>query len=192
MYLGFRLTGGADVMFWWNLLAEETSGKSSDLAAGRVDGVVALDDVFESLVDVPPSRSAEFRRIMIVLVFGNFRLCSRRPSSLYMLQALDFLTAICVKLNLGGTGGGDTSLGGNSGASGACRICANRTASDSCFSRRRGGNGGGIWQKLWAFGTLTCGEMGIGPNSCISVEIFECFGLTGYATAALVDAPSSL
>lgn len=99
------------------------SGKSNDLAAGIVldDGVVVLDKAFESLADVP-SLSAEFLRIMIALVLGNFKLCSRRISSLYILQTFDFLTAVCVRLSLGGTGGGETSLGGSSGASGACLI----------------------------------------------------------------------
>lgn len=121
-YLGLRLIGGADVIFCENLFAALKSGKSNDLAAGNEpDADVGLGDAFESLVD-DPSRSAEFLRIMIVLVFGNFRLCSRSPSSLYILQAFVFLIAMCVKLNRGGTGGGDTSLGGNSGASGACRI----------------------------------------------------------------------
>lgn len=128
-------------------MTELRSGKSNDLAAGiaLADGVVEQDEAFESLVDAP-SLSAEFLRIMIVLVLGNFKLCicSRRPSSLYMLHTFDFLTAVWVNESLGGTGGGETSRGGNTGASGACRICAKRTASDSCFSRRRGGNGGGM------------------------------------------------
>lgn len=86
-----------------------------------VAAALGLLEAFKSLVDAP-SRSAELRRIIIMLVLGSLRLCSLRPSSLYILQALDFLIAICVKLNLGGTGGGDTSRGGSSGASGACRI----------------------------------------------------------------------
>lgn len=184
----FRLIGGADVAFVWNLLAELTFGKSwsSDLVAGS-EAVAALP----SLVD-DPSRSAEFRRIIIVLVFGSLRLCSLRPSSLYMLQAFNFLIVICVSVSRGGTGGGDTSRGGNAGASAACFVWANRTASDSGFSRFRGGNGGGgMWQKLWAFGTFTCGEMGIGPNSCISDVTFECFGLIAALVLLLADAPSS-
>lgn len=85
-------------------MTEFTSGKSKDLVTGNelAAAVVELDDAFTSPED-PPSRSAEFLRIMMVLVFGNLRLCSLRPSSLYMLQAFDFLIAICVKLNLGGT-----------------------------------------------------------------------------------------
>lgn len=131
------------MLFCGNLLAALVSGKSNDLAAGKelaVD-VVGLGDAFESLVD-DPSRSAEFRRIMIVLVLGNFRLCSRRISSLYILQAFVFLIALCVKLKRGGTGGGDTSVcsrGGRAGAFGSC--C---TISVPCLiSRRLGGNGGG-------------------------------------------------
>lgn len=193
-YLVFRLIGGADAAFVWNL-AELTLGKSwsSDLVAGS--GVVGP---LPSLVDVPllllppPSRSCEFRRIIIVLVLGNLRLCSLRPSSLYMLQAFNFLIAMCVRLSRGGTGGGDTSRGGNAGASAACFVCASRTASDSGFSRLRGGNGGGgMWQKLWALGTFTCGETGIGSNSCKSGVTFECFGLIAVALLLLADAPSS-
>lgn len=84
-------------------MTEFTSGKSKDLVTdNELAAIVELDDAFTS-PDDPPSRSAEFLRIIMVLVFGNLRLCSLRPSSLYMLQAFDFLTAICVKLNLGGT-----------------------------------------------------------------------------------------
>lgn len=85
-------------------MTEFTSGKSNDLVAGNELAVagVELDDAFVSHEE-DPSRSAEFLRIIMVLVFGNLRLCSLRPSSLYMLQAFDFLIAICVKLNRGGT-----------------------------------------------------------------------------------------
>lgn len=130
------------MLFCGNLLAALVSGKSNDLAAGNelaVD-VVGLGDAFESLVD-DPSRSAEFRRIMIVLVLGNFRLCSRRISSLYILQGFVFLIALCVKLKRGGTGGGDTSVCSRGGRAGALGSCC--TVSVSCLSRRLGGNGGG-------------------------------------------------
>lgn len=78
--LGFRLIGGADVIFGWNLLI---SGKSKDFVAGNeLDAAaVELDEAFVSHEE-DPSRSAEFLRIIMVLVFGSLRLCSLRPSSL--------------------------------------------------------------------------------------------------------------
>lgn len=87
---------------------------------------------------------------------------------------------MCVKLKRGGTGGGDKSLGGNSGASGACCDWAERLSrfSFDCFSRL-GGNGGGTWKLLCGFGTFTCGDIGNGPNSCVSIAVFDCFGLVG-------------
>lgn len=80
------------------------SGKSKDFVAGNeLDAAaVELDEAFVSHEE-DPSRRAEFLRIIMVLVFGSLRLCSLRPSSLYMLHAFDFLIAICVKLNRGGT-----------------------------------------------------------------------------------------
>lgn len=67
----------------------------------------------------------------------------------------------------GGNGGGLLSLGGSLGASGACRTCEDCVPSpEDSFRLTLGGRGGGIGGGiLCAFGTLTCGEMGIGPKS---------------------------
>lgn len=67
----------------------------------------------------------------------------------------------------GGNGGGLRSLGGSLGASGACRTCEDWDDSpEDSFRLTLGGRGGGIGGGiLCAFGTLTCGEMGIGPKS---------------------------
>lgn len=78
MYLGFRLTGGAEVIFG-NFLIEALSCGSIEVAECNV---IVDDDELAPSTDAAPSFSAEFRRIIIVLVFGNFKLCSRRPSSL--------------------------------------------------------------------------------------------------------------
>lgn len=89
-----------------------------------------------------PSLNAELRRIMIVLVWGNLRLCSRNPSSLKLLLVFDFLIVVCIRPSRGGNGGGLISRGGSCGASGACLFWAKFTASDSFRSRLRGGKGG--------------------------------------------------
>lgn len=90
--------------------------------SGALDGATVVDGVvhgplaavmFMSALDAL-SRSAELRRIMIVLVFGSMRLCSR--STMLSRNGL-------VKMR-GGTGGGEMSRGGSSGASGACCDCA--------------------------------------------------------------------
>lgn len=84
--------------------------------SGIISGVAVV--IFADVLALPAlnspldalSRSAEFLRIMIVLVFGSLRLCSRRiPSPRNGLVNMR-----------GGTGGGEMSRGGSSGASGAC------------------------------------------------------------------------
>lgn len=51
------------------------------------------------------------------------------------------------------------------GASGACRVWAIEVVTSFRSRRLRGGNGGGKWWLYeWKFGTLTCGEIGMGPE----------------------------
>lgn len=62
------------------------------------------------------------------------------------------------------------SLGGSLGASGACRTCEDCSDSlEVSFRFTLGGNGGGKGGgMLWAFGTFTCGDIGIGPYSLLA------------------------
>lgn len=171
-YLIFRLIGGAALLSFFTCGSRWSDGSCVASAGGAVadDGVVAVD-AFVSPVDDELSRSAEFLRIIIVLVFGSIRLCSRRIFSGNGLGQMR-----------GGTGGGEMSRGGSSGASGACWDWAAERWSRSftCLSRRRGGSGGGGARKLLSgCGTFTCGDIGNGPKSCTSTT-FESFGLVGY------------
>lgn len=84
-------------------------GDSRDGVDCNGDGVVA--ELFPSF----DARSiAELRRIIIVLVFGSFKLCSRRTSSLLLILFTDdFLIAVWMRPRRGGNGGGLISRGGS-------------------------------------------------------------------------------
>lgn len=75
----------------------------------------------------------------------------------------------------GGNGGGLISLGGSLGASGACRTCDDcEDSPDDSFRLTLGGRGGGIGGGiLCAFGTFTCGEIGIGPKSLFAAVVLR-------------------
>lgn len=75
-------------LFSWATL-DDAAAPSTELEVCRPVEVEAMP-----LPSLEARSSAEFRRIMIVLVCGSFRLCSWKLSSLQLLYVFDFLIVL--------------------------------------------------------------------------------------------------